>query len=141
MQLNTKFISLFGVLAILSLVFFFIFPIPAERAFFYYGIDNTLIGIFLVIIGIITLISGIMFYLMLYSPEKIKGFRAEYTISPDLTTFESKPYKEYPSSPNIPEEGYCSACGKHIFRPYRCNRCGQILCGTHILPGNHRCGV
>ena len=115
------------------------FPTPAERAFFYYGIDNVILGSFLIVIGLISLLTGVIFYIMLYSPEVIRGLKAEYKISPDLTSFQIKPYKGITQPIKTPEEGYCTACGKHIFKPYLCNRCGQILCGTHVLPGNHKC--
>ena len=100
-----------------------------------FGIDIMLIGL------IITLLGG-FFYFLLFSPERIKGYQAEYEAAPDLREF--RVVKTYSTEKTIqkgpiPEFAYCSACGKQIFRPFSCAKCHQLLCGEHYLQGTHNC--
>ena len=131
MNLNSKFFIGFGILAVVGSGFLFSSFVFGEIPSFYR----------LLFLGITTTIVGIIFVVLLFSPERIKGYRAEYTVSPDLTQFEvTKSYPDRsPVKPEIPEVAYCSACGKKIYKPFYCSRCGQLLCGEHILPGSHTC--
>ena len=134
MNLNSKYMIGLCVLIIISVGSLFsimIFNISTEAGE----------GSRLLLIGIASTIIGMTFIALLFSPERIKGYRAEYEASPDLTQF--KVVKTYPDRvperPKIPEIAYCSTCGKKIFKPFYCSRCGQILCGQHYLPGSHTC--
>ncbi|MHA2346796.1 MAG: AN1-type zinc finger protein, partial [Candidatus Hodarchaeales archaeon] len=94
------------------------------------------------ILGISISSVGIFFYLLLFSPERIKGYQLEYEAAPDLSTF--KVVKRISGEPtnkevDIPAIAYCSACGNQIHNPFRCQRCGQLLCGKHYLHGDHKC--
>ena len=130
MNLNSKFFIGFGILAVVGSGFLFssfIMEIPSFYRMLFLGITTTIVGM--------------IFAVLLFSPERIKGYRAEYTVSPDLTQFEvTKSYPDRsPVKPEIPEVAYCSACGKKIYKPFYCSKCGQLLCGEHILPGSHNC--
>ncbi|MFX1284285.1 MAG: AN1-type zinc finger domain-containing protein [Promethearchaeota archaeon] len=130
MKLNSKYMIGFSVIIALSLGFF---------------LSSLIINISpslrLLTLGIVTTITGMIFIVLLFAPERIKGYQAEYEASPDLTNF--KVVKVYADKvqerPEIPEVAFCSACGKRIFKPFYCAKCGQILCGTHYLPGSHTC--
>ena len=134
MNLNSKYLIGLSMLIIISIGSFFsiillnISPEVGE-------------GSRLLFMGIATTIIGMTFIALLFSPERIKGYQAEYEASPDLTEFKVvKAYPEkVPERPKIPEVAFCSACGKQIYKPFYCTRCGQILCGMHYLPGSHTC--
>ncbi len=95
----------------------------------------------LITLGITTTIVGLTFIALLFSPERIKGYKAEYEFSPDLKQFEVK--RTFPGQvlerPTTPEVAYCGACGKKIYQPFYCPKCGQFLCGDHYLSGDHTC--
>ncbi|MHA2226541.1 MAG: AN1-type zinc finger domain-containing protein [Candidatus Hodarchaeales archaeon] len=128
MYLNSKYLLGFGILVGTNVIFSFsnVFTSPA---------------IYLIIFGISTTIIGVVFVYLLFSPERIKGYRAEYEISPDLTSFKvaKQLVEKIPVITEIPEVAFCSTCGKKIFKPFSCSICGQILCGEHYLPGDHSC--
>lgn len=128
MNLNSKF--LLGFIVILSIGFFVSIVVL-----------NISTGFGLVILGISSTIIGLSFVTLLFSPDRIKGYQADYEASPDLTEFKVvKTYPErVPEPPKIPEVAYCSTCGKKIYKPFYCSICGQILCGTHYLSGSHKC--
>lgn len=130
MNLNSKYLIGFSVITVLSFGFFL------SSLIFYIHPSFRLLTL-----GIITTITGMIFIALLFSPERIKGYQAEYEASPDLTNF--KVVKVYPDKvqkrPEIPEVAFCSTCGKKIHKPFYCARCGQILCGSHYLPGSHTC--
>lgn len=93
-----------------------------------------------IILGVIVSSIGIIFYVLLFSPERIKGIRGIYEAAPDLSTFRIVEIKEKAQKPiEIPDMAYCSVCGKQIFKPYYCNLCGQLLCAQHYSTGNHKC--
>lgn len=132
MNLNSKYLSGLTVLIAVSISSFF------SDIFFNF---EEYISIRLFALGISTTIVGAAFVVLLFSPERIRGYRAEYEASPDLTSF--KVVKTYPSQEprqaEIPEVAFCSTCGKKIYRPFYCSRCGQLLCGEHYLLGSHKC--
>ncbi|MFX0125298.1 MAG: AN1-type zinc finger domain-containing protein [Candidatus Hodarchaeota archaeon] len=138
MNLNSKYVS--GLVIIIAASIGLFSPVGIIFGSFFLG-DNAFFAFPYLILGIITITVGIMFLILLFSPERIRGFQAEYEASPDLTKF--KVVKTYPKRgpvmPKIPEVGFCSACGQQIYRPFQCSKCGQILCGKHYLPGSHTC--
>ncbi|PWI47472.1 hypothetical protein CEE45_11700 [Candidatus Heimdallarchaeota archaeon B3_Heim] len=94
-----------------------------------------------ILIGLSISTMGIYFYVLLFTKERIRGLNLEFEASPDLKTF--RVVKDH--SPNrltkkeIPDTAYCGACGREVHKPFRCAACGQLLCATHILAGDHRC--
>ncbi len=142
MNLHSKFITGFVVIGVISLISFFLMPSSPLILYFIYDFSPLFLGTLLTIFGISIFVIGIIFYILLYSPERIKGIQAEYEISPDLTKFKAIPYSQKASkisNEEIPEKGFCSSCGKEVYKPFRCAKCGQILCGKHFLPGEHSC--
>ncbi len=151
MELHSKYLTGFFIIGALCVAYFFLIPLAQiPFAFFrtplflylFYDFSLEYIGLILVTIGILISIIGIVFYYLLYSSERIKGFKAEYEISPDLTQFKIIPYSKNESSiknEEVPDKAFCSHCGKEIFQPFRCNTCNQLLCGKHYLPGEHSC--
>ncbi len=94
------------------------------------------------ILGIGITIAEITFYYLLFAKETIRGHNLEFEVSPDLTHFEitkrhsgEKTNKEVV----IPETAFCASCGNEVYKPFRCQTCGQLLCGKHYLHGDHRC--
>ncbi|MFX0172432.1 MAG: hypothetical protein ACFE9L_10965 [Candidatus Hodarchaeota archaeon] len=132
MNLNSKYLT--GLIIIIGIggIIVFIKPI---------SLLNLPIGLDYIIYGILATVIGIIFYILLFSPERIKGYQAEYEASPDLSTF--KVVKSYDQTlavkSTIPDVAFCSACGKQIHRPFLCTKCGQLLCGEHYLHGAHNC--
>lgn len=129
MNLNSKYLAGLSIILIISIGFLLIQVIfdvsPALR---------------LITLGITTTIVGLVFIALLFSPERIKGYKAEYEFSPDLKKFEvKKTFSQVLERPPTPEVAYCSACGKKIFQPFYCPKCGQFLCGDHYLSGDHTC--
>lgn len=139
MNLNSKYVTGLVVIIVASISLFS----PIGIIFGSLILDNTafLIAFPYLVLGVITIAVGVIFLILLFSPERIRGFRAEYEASPDLTQFSVvKTFpRRGPELPEVPEVGYCSACGKKVFKPFQCARCGQILCGKHYLPGSHTC--
>ncbi len=152
MQLAEKYFVGFSILAVSWIIFFiegtitnvdmvmigFIFfldlpseQIPSLMSFF-------LNPVVLIIIGFVTLGIGVLFYVLLFSPEKIKGVSMDFEAAPDLSTFRII-HKDDAKSDEIPETAFCSACGQKIYKPFRCQKCKQLLCGKHYLPGDHVC--
>ncbi|MFX0209743.1 MAG: hypothetical protein ACFFDT_27425 [Candidatus Hodarchaeota archaeon] len=132
MNLNSKYLTGLIVLVVIGGILVFIDPI--------YFL-NLPIGLDYIGYGILATVIGIMYYILLFSPERIKGYQAEYEASPDLKTF--KVVKTFdqnlPVKSTIPDVAFCSACGKQIHRPFLCTQCGQLLCGEHYLHGAHNC--
>jgi hypothetical protein len=142
MDLHTKYLTGFAILGALSLSYAMLIPFSTLIAYLYYDFSSSYLGIILIAIGLSIFVIGSIFYTYLYSSEKIKGFRAEYEISPDLTEFKASPYSETESQAQdkeIPNEAFCGKCGKQIYKPFKCSLCKQILCGKHYLPGEHQC--
>lgn len=151
MEFQSKFLGGFLMIGALCVAYFILIPVHQLPSFFldsplslilFYGYSPVNIGLVLVAIGFVTSIIGLVFYYLLYSSDRIKGFKAEYEISPDLTTFKAIPYSKNESSvqeKEIPEKAFCSHCGKEVFQPYKCNSCKQLLCGKHYLSGDHSC--
>ena len=126
MRLSTKYI--FGMGALGILFFSSEFIDLREYTPFVLGI-----GIFLV---------GITFYYLLFAKETIRAHNLEFEASPDLTHFEIvKRHSgvETNLEITIPETAFCAACGNEVYKPFRCQTCGQLLCGKHYLKGDHRC--
>ncbi|UCE13900.1 MAG: AN1-type zinc finger domain-containing protein [Candidatus Heimdallarchaeota archaeon] len=132
MNLNSKYLGGLSVLIVVSLGTFF--------SYIFFDLEEY-VSIRLLVLGIFTTIVGIVFVALLFSPERIKGYRAEYEASPDLTSFKVvKTFTEHgQKQAEIPEVAFCSTCGKKIYRPFYCSRCGQLLCGEHYLLGSHLC--
>ena len=139
MRLSTKFLSGFAVISFLYLTFFFgeIYSSIDPMLF----LDMNPFAIFYFVFGVVIAITGIFFYYLMFIPEKIKGHKLEFEVSPDLTSFRVVEEKKKTQSieKETPETAYCSACGKKIYQPFRCHSCGQLLCGSHYLPGDHQC--
>ncbi len=138
MNLNSKYVTGLVVIVVASIGLFS----PLGFIFGYQLLGDTAYFAFpYLILGIITITIGVIFLVLLFAPERIRGFQAEYEASPDLTQFKVvKTYpKRGPELPKVPEVGFCSACGKKVFKPFQCSRCGQVLCGKHYLPGSHTC--
>jgi hypothetical protein len=144
MRLSTKFLSGFTTISVLYLILFFgdfsssISPISYYLALL---LDLPPNPFFYFVFGVVIAIVGIFFYYLLFIPEKIKGHKMEFEVSPDLTSFQVVKEKKEPTiiQKEVPEIAHCSACGKKIHKPFRCNACGQLLCGSHYLPGDHQC--
>ncbi|MFX0015662.1 MAG: AN1-type zinc finger domain-containing protein [Promethearchaeota archaeon] len=138
MNLNSKYITGFIIVVATGIGLFS--PIGFLIGYMILG-EDAFIALPYLVLGIISTMIGIIFINSLFSPERIRGYKAEYEVSPDLTHFEV--VKTYPDSgpkhPKVPEVAYCSACGKKVFKPFQCSRCGQILCGSHFLAGSHIC--
>ncbi|UCG03199.1 MAG: hypothetical protein JSW11_04255 [Candidatus Heimdallarchaeota archaeon] len=138
MNLNSKYVTGLLVIVVASIGLFS----PIGMIFGSLILDDSALFAFpYLVLGVVTIVVGILFLILLFSPERIRGFKAEYEASPDLTHFtvvKTFP-KRGPELPEIPEVGYCSACGKKVFKPFQCSTCGQILCGKHYLPGSHTC--
>ncbi|MFX0086469.1 MAG: AN1-type zinc finger protein [Candidatus Hodarchaeota archaeon] len=142
MNLHSKFLTGFAVIGLICLISFFLIPGSPLILYVYYDFSPLILGALLTTFGIFIFVIGIIFYILLYSPERIKGIQADYEISPDLTKFKAIPYSQKASnisSEEIPERGFCSSCGREVYKPFRCGKCGQILCGKHFLPGEHSC--
>ena len=142
MELHSKYLTGFFIIGALCFGYFILIPGSPLFSYVYRGFSSEYIGILLTTIGVLICIIGLIFYYLLYSSERIKGFKAEYEISPDLTQFKVIPYSKNGSSvqkEEIPDEAFCSHCGKEIFKPFQCNICKQLLCGKHYLPGEHSC--
>ncbi|MHA1214059.1 MAG: AN1-type zinc finger protein [Candidatus Hodarchaeales archaeon] len=137
MNLNEKYLAGLLVVALITFTLFTTVGVLIGLEF----LNSVPIDLRYLIYGVITLIVGIIFYVLLFSPERIKGIRGVYEISPDLKQFKivSMERNETLSNVTIPDEAYCAVCGKKIFKPYHCNVCGQLLCGKHYLPGEHTC--
>jgi hypothetical protein len=139
MNLNSKYVTGLIVILVTSIGVFS----PIGIIFGSLILDDSVLNAFpYLVLGVITIAVGVMFLVLLFSPERIRGFQAEYEASPDLTQFavvKTFP-KRGPELPEVPEVGYCSACGKKVFKPFQCAKCGQILCGKHYLSGSHDCG-
>ena len=145
MRLSSKYVSGFGVILLLLVGFFIegtsllINPLY----FLLLQMTDSLPNPFPSFIFGFTIITvGIIFYWLLFAPERIMGHQLEFEASPDLSTF--RIIKRTSGEPTnkeieIPETAYCSTCGKNVFKPYRCQKCGQLLCGSHYLPGDHQC--
>ncbi len=132
MFLHTKYLTGFAILVVLSISYFMLMP----------GSPSSIKGIISIVIGSSIFVIGSIFYTFLYSSERIKGFQAEYEISPDLTEFKAIPFSEKDSlaqDEEIPTEAFCGKCGKKVFKPFKCSVCKQILCGKHYLLGEHQC--
>ena len=95
----------------------------------------------LILIGMAIMFVGTYFYVLLFTKERIRGLNLEFEASPDLKTF--RVVKDHSSDrklkEDIPSTAHCSACGREIHGPFRCGVCGQLLCASHILPGDHQC--
>ncbi|MFX1508021.1 MAG: AN1-type zinc finger domain-containing protein [Promethearchaeota archaeon] len=138
MNLNSKYVTGLIVILVAGIGLFS----PIGIIFGSLILDDSVLNAFpYLILGVVTIAVGIMFLVLLFSPERIRGFQAEYEASPDLTHFKVvKTFpKRGPELPEVPEVGYCSACGKKVFKPFQCAKCGQILCGKHYLSGSHDC--
>jgi hypothetical protein len=126
MRLSTKYIFGLGGLAAL-----------------FFSSDFINLGVYTYLIqGIGILIVGITFSYLLFAKETIRGYNLEFEASPDLTHFEI--VKRHSGEKTnvevtIPETAFCSACGNEVYKPFRCQTCGQLLCGKHYLRGDHRC--
>lgn len=138
MNLNSKYVTGLVVIIVAGIGLFS--PIGIISGYLILG-DIAFIAFPYLMLGIITTTIGVIFLILLFSPERIRGFQAEYEASPDLTEFKVvKTFaKRGPEFPKIPEVGFCSACGKKVYKPFQCSKCGQILCGKHYLPGSHTC--
>jgi hypothetical protein len=90
------------------------------------------------IIGITLTAVGILFYILLFSPERIKGHKMEFEAAPDLSSFRIVSDKTS-TKEELPETAFCGVCGQEIYKPFQCHDCGQLLCGKHYLPGDHEC--
>ncbi|WP_455141512.1 hypothetical protein [Candidatus Hodarchaeum mangrovi] len=138
MDLSTKYLIGFLIILTLSLVTSF----PILVLLFN---SSVLLDIFVnpwttIILGVIISSVGIFYYILLFSPERIKGIRGTYEASPDLSTFRIVEMKgQSIKTTEIPNMAFCSVCGKQIFKPYLCSRCGQLLCAQHYSYGNHQC--
>jgi predicted nucleic acid binding AN1-type Zn finger protein len=132
MNLNSKYFAGLILLVIIGGIFFFFDPFVSL---------NLPIGLYYIGFGVLATIIGIIFYILLFSPERIKGYQAEYEVSPDLTKFTvvRSLKHDLPSKSAVPEIAYCSACGKQIYKPFHCSKCGQLLCGEHYIHGAHNC--
>ncbi|MFW9853726.1 MAG: hypothetical protein ACFFFG_01605 [Candidatus Thorarchaeota archaeon] len=132
MYLHKKFLIGFGILGIVGLGFTFLGSV---------FIPQVSIGEYYIFLGIVTIGVGVFFAYLLFAPERIKGYTAEYEAAPDLSEFRVvKTFREVePSSAEKPEMAYCGACGRQIHKPFRCGLCGQYLCGKHYLRGDHIC--
>lgn len=142
MELHSKYLTGFFIIGALCIGYFILVPISPLFSYVYLGFSSEYLGILLTTIGVLIFIIGLIFYYLLYSSERIKGFKAEYEISPDLTQFKAIPYSKDGSSvqkEETPDKAFCSYCGKEIFQPFQCNICKQLLCGKHYLPGEHPC--
>jgi hypothetical protein len=142
MHLHTKYLTGFVIIGALSLSYFILIPGSPLIAYLYYNLSSSYIGILLIVIGLFIFIIGSVFYNFLFSSERIKGFQAEYEISPDLTEFKARPFSDKESraqEEEMPAEAFCGKCGKKVFKPFKCSRCKQILCGKHYLIGEHQC--
>jgi hypothetical protein len=128
-----------SILFVVSLFFFFASSLSFGLTYGS-GEGTQFLPLWYFLIGISTVIVGTAFYILLFSPERVKGFQAEYEISPDLTKFEVvKSFSPNKTQDPVPEMAFCSVCGKEIYKPYKCARCGMILCGSHYLQGSHSC--
>ncbi|MFX0183925.1 MAG: hypothetical protein ACFE95_12650 [Candidatus Hodarchaeota archaeon] len=132
MNLNSKYLFGLIVLVIIGGTLFFFDPFVTLK------LPD---GLYYIGFGVFATIIGIIFYILLFSPERIKGYQAEYEASPDLTRFTVvRTFKpDLPDKSSIPETAFCSACGKQIYNPFLCSKCGQLLCGEHYIHGAHNC--
>ena len=92
--------------------------------------------------GIGIMITGLFFLYLLFSKETIRGYNLEFEASPDLKYFEIKNRHSGIRSNQeveIPDTAFCAACGNKVYKPFRCQACGQLLCGKHYLRGDHKC--
>ena len=126
MNLSTKYIFGLGAVTVLFLT----------PEFINFGIYSY------ILIGIGIMITGIVFFYLLFAKETIKGYNLEFEASPDLTHFEITKRQSGVKTNvevSIPETAFCAACGNEVFKPFRCQTCGQLLCGKHYLRGDHKC--
>ncbi|MFW9778393.1 MAG: hypothetical protein ACFFE8_06015 [Candidatus Heimdallarchaeota archaeon] len=132
MYLHTKFLAGLGFLISVGIGSFILGP------FFLPQFGR---GEFYVLLGVSIIGVGIFYSYLLFASERIRGFQAEYETKPDLTEFRVvKTYnRPNPSLEEIPEIAYCGSCGNQVHKPFRCNLCGQYLCGKHYLKGDHIC--
>ena len=131
MRLSTKYISGMGFITTLFVYWLF------------FSSDLLDFGDFgFLILGIGITFVGIVFFFLLFAKEKIRAHNLEFEASPDLTHFEiSKRYSGEKTNKEvtIPETAFCAACGNEVYKPFRCQTCGQLLCGKHYLRGDHKC--
>ncbi|MHA1512796.1 MAG: AN1-type zinc finger protein [Candidatus Hodarchaeales archaeon] len=126
MRLSTKYVFGMGALGIL-----FLSPVFTELGEYSF-----------IVLGFGIMIVGISFYYLLFAKETIRGYNLEFEVSPDLTHFEiTKRHSGEKTNKEviIPETAFCAACGNEVYKPFRCQTCGQLLCGKHYLRGDHRC--
>ena len=126
MRLSTKYVFGFGALGIL-----FLSPGLVDFGEFSF-----------LILGLGIMVTGIIFYYLLFAKETIRGHNLEFEVSPDLTYFEiAKRHsgEQTNKEVTIPETAFCAACGNEVYKPFRCQTCGQLLCGKHYLRGDHKC--
>jgi len=138
MDLSSKYLIGFSIILILS--FFTSFPLLILLFNSSVFLDFLVNPWTTIVLGIVVSGVGILYYILLFSPERIKGIRGTYEASPDLSTFRIVEMKgKSIKTAEIPDKAYCSVCGKQIFKPYLCSRCGQLLCAQHYSYGNHQC--
>ncbi|MHA1972422.1 MAG: AN1-type zinc finger protein [Candidatus Hodarchaeales archaeon] len=137
MNLNEKYLAGLIIIALVSFTLFTSIGVIVGLKF----LDDFPIKFKYLVYGVITLFVSIIFYILLFAPDRIKGFKGVYEVSPDLKQFKVVSIKKEKIEVNetIPDEAFCAVCGKKIYRPFRCNVCGQLLCGKHYLPGDHTC--
>ncbi|MHA1443367.1 MAG: AN1-type zinc finger protein, partial [Candidatus Hodarchaeales archaeon] len=126
MRLSTKYVFGMGALGIL-----FLSPVFTELGEYSF-----------IVLGFGIMIVGISFYYLLFAKEIIRGYNLEFEVSPDLTHFEiTKRHSGEKTNKEVimPETAFCAACGNEVYKPFRCQTCGQLLCGKHYLRGDHRC--
>ena len=87
------------------------------------------------LISIVAIIGTIYLIRSFFGTSKFKGVDRTYVVGPDLAILREEDIVEKIKL----EEADCTTCGKHVYKPFRCDDCKQHFCGEHYLAGEHSC--
>lgn len=96
-----------------------------------------IIILYTIFFGLFSTIFSLFIFRSLFKSFKVDTGDGRFMyISPDLKI---TAVEDHTKPKEIPEYGSCCYCGKEVYRPFLCNDCGQLVCGKHVLPGDHEC--
>lgn len=124
--------AIFKKLRNLLIPYFILFGIITFLFVTYFKSFNKEYAIFISFLGIFASLYLIKSW---FGSAKFKGVDRTYVLGPDLGILREEDIVVKQSI----EEGDCFACGRKIFKPFRCDDCKNYYCGEHYLKGEHKC--
>ncbi|MHA1991787.1 MAG: AN1-type zinc finger protein [Candidatus Hodarchaeales archaeon] len=88
-----------------------------------------------IVISLLTVIGTIYLIRAMFSATKFKGKDRTYVVGPDLSILREEDIIEEVQV----DESDCNTCGKHVYKPFKCDDCKHYYCGQHYLKGEHKC--